>query len=338
LVFLVALAIAVVAAPAFAQKFDIQSRATDVAGIPEGGIDYNVVVDDTGNLHPFIDATVGTQVFAGDDELIAVTWPFDFSVYNNTYVGGVDQFEINSNGSVHFDIGGPRTLWINCGDAPSTIDGQWVAPLGDDLDPTAAGEVWWAVTGTDPNQVLTVAWLGVPEFGGTGSVDIQANFIQGSNVIVTQYIENSPPDFLGDGVVGINAGDGVVGNEVACAANGTMPRPVHDVEYTPACSLTAVLNGGAVIRPGDAIWADITVEHAKPGSVTARATAELIDLRDGRRVSRVRFGGLQFEQFQRTSFGGAITSGLEAGRYSLEITLNGMSGWERRTRQLVVVE
>ena len=35
---------------------------------------------------------------------------------------------------LHFDIGGPRTLWINCGDAPSTIDGQWVAPLGDDLE------------------------------------------------------------------------------------------------------------------------------------------------------------------------------------------------------------
>ncbi len=332
------LAVAVVAAPVAGQKLDLNGGSGGPPSIPSGGIDYNVTVDDTGAAYEFVDATAGTQIFPGDDEYIAVVWPFDFSVYNNSYVGGVDSFEINSNGSVHFDIGGPRSLWINCGDAPSTIDGQWVAVLGDDLDPTAAGSVWWHVTGTSPNQTLTVAWLGVPEFGGTGSVDIQANFFEGTNAIVTQYIENSPPDFVGDGVIGINAGDGVTGTQVFCAASGELPSRVFDVEYIPKCAITATVNDNRPLHGGDALWVDFAVEHAKPGTVSASATVLVRDLATGQIVGRTRYRGLVFEQFQRTNFGGQLSDGLPAGRYELSITLNGMSGWNSRSRDLIVIE
>ncbi len=335
---LAVLAVALVAAPGFGQKFDQNYRGEGPPSIPSGGIDYTVNVDATGALYDFIDATGGTQLFMGDDDLQAITWPFDFSVYNDSYVGGVDQLEVNSNGSIHFDIGGPRTLWVNCGDAPSDIDGQWVAPLGDDLDPSSAGAVWWDVSGTDPNQILTVSWLGVPEFGGTGSVDVQVNFFQGSNVIVTQYVENVAPDFAADGVVGINAGDAITGTEVACAAAGSMPRPVHDVEYTPSCSVQALINEGRTLRFGDELWVDFAVEHAKPGTVTANATVHLRNINTGRVVARQRYSGLVFEQFQRTNFGGLLSTGLDSGRYELSVILTGMSGWTQRSRDLVVIE
>ena len=192
---------------------------------------YSVNVDPTG-AHPWIDATGGTQLPSGDDTLDPVTWPFDFQVYGDNYVGGVDILEVNSNGSIHFDFGGPRTFWVNCGQIPSTIDGQFVAILGDDLDPSAAGSVWYDVTGVAPNRILTVEYVDVPEFGvaAGGVVDLQVNFFEGTNDIVTQYRQVVAPAFAADGVVGINEGDGVTGQEVLCAAPAGMGLPSTDFD------------------------------------------------------------------------------------------------------------
>ena len=112
--------------------------------------DYIVTVDTSGAAYSWIDATAGTEIALGDDDYAPFMWPFDFAVYGNTYDGGTDMFEINSNGSVHFDLGGPRTDWVNCGEIPSTIDGQWVAAFGADLDPGAAGHVYVDVSGAAP--------------------------------------------------------------------------------------------------------------------------------------------------------------------------------------------
>ena len=164
--------------------------------------------------------------------LLAVLWPFDFQVYDDFKAGGVDLFEINSNGSVHFDYGGPRTMWVNCGDIPSSIDGQWVAPLGDDLNPPLGGSIWWDVSGVAPDRILTIEWVDIQEYGGTGgTVDLEVNLYEGSNLIVTQYREVIPMLFSSDGVVGINAGDEVRGQELFCAALGQLPSTDFDVWY-----------------------------------------------------------------------------------------------------------
>lgn len=190
---------------------------------------YNVAVDDTGAAYPWIDATVGTELVAaeGDDAIGQLTFPFPFQVYDNMY-DSPDVIDVNSNGSVHFDQGGPRTLWPNCGDVPSTIDGQWVAVLGDDL---ISNSIWYLVTGTAPNRVLTIEWQDVTEFGGTGLVDLQVNLFEGGNDIVTQVRIVTPPEFVSDGLGGINAGDGIDGTEVFCASAGGTPSAEFDIEY-----------------------------------------------------------------------------------------------------------
>lgn len=244
-------AVFVLAAPTVSEaKKDISTAdPVHVSGeiqVTRGLTDYISNVDPTGAMYPWIDATAGTNVPIGDDELVPVALPFDFSVYDDDYSAGAS-IEVNSNGSVHFDFGGPRTLWVNCGDIPSTIDGQWVAALGDDLDPTSGGTVWWIVTGTAPNRVLTFEWVDVPEFGGTGAVDLQVNLFETTNMIVTQYREGIPPEFLGDGVVGLNAGDGVRGQELYCASSGGLPSTEFDVSWT---------RGGATpVEPST--WGDI---------------------------------------------------------------------------------
>lgn len=332
-----AVALSVTAAPSAAQKDDERGSA-DPSGFQGGGVDYNVTVDTSGELYEFIDATAGTEIFVGDDDLVTIPWPFDFNVYGDSFEGGVDDLEINSNGSIHFDIGGPRTLWVNCGDVPSTIDGQWVAPFSSDLVPNKSGGLWWHVTGADPNRVLTVSWLDFGELEGGGSLDFQVNFFEGTNIIVSQYVEHVPPEFISEGVVGINAGDGVLGTEVGCAAEGDLPRPNHDVQYTPKCFLSGKINDGGTIRAGDPLWVDFDVEHAKPGIAIVRATVVLSNLDTGARVAVKRFRNLRFEQFEPTAFGGKLSAGVPAGRYLLTISLGGMSGWATRSNQVVVID
>jgi hypothetical protein len=190
---------------------------------------YNITVDGTGATYPWIDATVGTELTAaeGDDVIGPLTWPFSFHVYDNAYADP-DVIDVNSNGSLHFDQGGPRTLWVNCGDVPSTIDGQWVAPLGDDL---ISNSIWYLVTGAAPNRILTIEWSGTNEFSGGGVANLEVSFYESSNDIVVQTQIVTPFAFAADGEVGINKGDGVEGTEVACGALGNLPSSDFDVEF-----------------------------------------------------------------------------------------------------------
>jgi hypothetical protein len=233
-----------IAAPALAAaaKSDQRAGHGPAAVRAVSAVDYTIATDATGQAFEWIDATQGTElVDAGvDDGFGQLAWPFDFSVYDSAYSEGVDLIDVNSNGSLHFDQGGPRSLWVNCGDIPSDIDGQWVAPLGDD---TVASSVFFIVTGDPGERILTIEWVGNTEFGGAGVADFQVNLYEGSNRIVTQTRITSPFDFASDGVVGINAGDTVRGTEVACGANGTLPSDDFDVEYTPAA---AIALGGSV--------------------------------------------------------------------------------------------
>jgi hypothetical protein len=213
-----------------------------------GAQEYTITIDPTGEAYPWIDATQGTRLTdaEGDDSFGQITWPFDFAVFDSLYSEGGSAIDVNSNGSAHFDPGGPRTVWVNCGDIPSDFDGQWVAPLGDDLVP---GEVYFIVTGTAPSRILTIEWLNLAEFGGPGLVDLQVNLFEGSNTIVTQTRINAQPDFFSDGVIGINAGDAVRGQELGCGADGTLPSNDFDVEY----SLSAPSNLGGIIAGADSI-------------------------------------------------------------------------------------
>jgi hypothetical protein len=185
-------------------------------------------VDGTGATYAWIDATAGTSLGGGDDSFLQFNFPFDFQVYDDAYTTA-DVIEVNTNGSLHFDQAGPRSLWVNCGDIPSDGDGQWVAPLGDDL---IAVNIWYLVTGTAPNRILTVEW-DVTEYSGGGAALLEVNLFEGSNTVVVQAQITSAFAFANDGVGGINAGDAVWGGEVYCGASGALPSDDFDVEFVP---------------------------------------------------------------------------------------------------------
>ncbi len=214
-----------------------------------GSWNYTVTTDATGASYAWIDATGGTVLGSGDDDILSFNFPFDFQVYDDTYTT-TDVIEVNTNGSVHFDQGGPRTVWVNCGDIPSTGDGQWVAPLGDDL---VASNIWYLVTGTAPNRILTIEFQ-VNEYSGGGTAMLEVNLYEGSNVIVVQTQITNAFTFSADGVVGINAGDGIWGTEVACGADGTLPSDDFDVEFVPQGTAPTPTAPAAPAVPATTPW------------------------------------------------------------------------------------
>ena len=220
------LVLGLMVAPALAIGPDVVVRTGPADRGGTGSWDYIATADSTGTSYPWIDATGGTNLGSGDDSIFPVNFPFDFQVFDDLYTAA-DVIEVNNNGSLHFDQGGPRTTWVNCGDIPSVGDGQWVAPLGDDL---ISDNIWWIVTGTAPNQVFTIEWE-VREYSGGGAAMLEVSLYEGTNAIVVQAQILSSFAFGFDGVVGINAGDAIWGEELFCGADGTLPSNDFDIEF-----------------------------------------------------------------------------------------------------------
>jgi hypothetical protein len=105
-----------------------------------------------------------------------------------------------------------------------------VAPLGDDL---VSFNIYSTVVGAAPNRVLAIEWVGATEYNSTGVFDLEVLLYETSNVIVTQLRVVTMGTFTSDGVGGINAGDGLRGQELYCAAIGGLPGTLVDVEYLP---------------------------------------------------------------------------------------------------------
>lgn len=197
--------------------------------------DYACTPDPTGQSYAWIDATQGTELLEaeGDDVIGQMPWPFDFAVYGQVYTAGVDVIEINSNGAVHLDQGGQRSLWPNGGEIPTTRDGQYVALLGDDL---VSSSIWSLLTGDPGNRVLTIQYLASEEYGrGPGVAHLEVSFYQATGDIVIQVLIVTPFSFASDGVVGLNAGDGLRGVQVFAGSDGGLPSNDFDV----ACARTS---------------------------------------------------------------------------------------------------
>lgn len=91
----------------------------------------------------------------------ALTFAFNYSgrEYTNLYVGanGLVGFQ-----SLSMSLTGNTDLPVSA--LPNAI----VCPFWDDLNPTASGEVWFGVLGTEPNRCAVVSWVDVPHKVTTG--------------------------------------------------------------------------------------------------------------------------------------------------------------------------
>ncbi len=144
----------------------------------------------------------GTEItsgmFAGnaDNGRYGLVLPFDFSFYDDNYTGGSDMISICTNGFIRFD--GLANFSATAASSYSlsssaTSLGQIIAlALYDDLASSSAGpnpaKVYYKVTGTAPNRILTIEYdnLLVPanSISAIPTVDAQVSLYESSYKIV----------------------------------------------------------------------------------------------------------------------------------------------------------
>jgi len=185
-----------------------------------------------------IDMTGSTQILAPnvDDGASAVynigfSFNFDGTVYT--------QFSANTNGLLKLGSTAVTTAYLNY-NFPSSYPANFpfIIPFGDDLKTQDVGNgVRYKLTGTSPNQVLTVEW-DVQRLSVTGRFFMQVRLYEGSNKFEMWYGSTPAPSasytgFIGAGVdassnyVSIRPGPpaqiGQLGNmDVALPESGTL--------------------------------------------------------------------------------------------------------------------
>jgi len=119
------------------------------------------VIDQTGLFDPLPGS--GTSVTLGDDQLsTALPIGFSFNFFGSAYTN----FYISSNGFISFDATAPNgccsgQVIPNTGTPNNLISFAW-----EDLDPAGVGTIEYFTTGTSPNQILVMNFIGIPHFPG----------------------------------------------------------------------------------------------------------------------------------------------------------------------------
>lgn len=157
---------------------------------------------DTTNFYDPDSSSAGTTVALGDDQVsAALPIGFSFTFFGNTYT----DFYIASNGFVSFTDYGSGCCTGQL--LPSaTTPNNLIALAWEDLNPGSGGTINYYTTGTSPNQVLIVNFIGVPHYGSSATITIQLKLFESTNCIEihttnmtpdastgqTQGIENAP--------------------------------------------------------------------------------------------------------------------------------------------------
>ncbi len=161
----------------------------------------------------------GVNLNFGDDSATRITSPFPI------FFAGVPfpYVFVASNGVISFT--GP---YFGCPDVdfdcinlaiPTTQVQTLVAPFWDDLFPSGANNVFFAVTGSAPNRELVIEWRNVmPVLCGSGGARFEVVFFENSGNILFNYLQvNGFSSCFGDPN---NGGSATVGVQITPAAAG----------------------------------------------------------------------------------------------------------------------
>jgi hypothetical protein len=160
-------------------------------------------------------SSTGTDLDLGDLDYKYVTIPFDFTFYCNSY----NMVSIGSKGVIYFvnDYLGLTNVCI-----PGINNygiHTFIAAFWDDLNPGAAGAVYYEVRGTAPNRRLIIQWHGVPHYYNVGLITFQAILYEGNNNIRLQYFDtdfgNASYDYGASATVGVQ-GSTDKGTQYSC--------------------------------------------------------------------------------------------------------------------------
>ena len=116
--------------------------------------------DDT-VTRPWIDGRINIGI-TEDDQVVTIPIGFTFYLYNTGYIS----VTVSSNGNLQF------TTKLAVADntcLPYPNMGVMVAPFWDNLYPPGGGGVYYTLTGTAPDRILTVEWRDLPHYPASPS-------------------------------------------------------------------------------------------------------------------------------------------------------------------------
>ena len=197
----------------------------DIPGIPFGSdTGYTGYVLPTGMTTCDDISGTGTPTGLTDDSNQTVAIGFTFPVY------GVDQTmaNIQSNGTLRFGDNTYLSYTNSCLPTTTAPSANTLYVFWDDLNPGAAGEVYYETLGMPGDQRFVVQW-DVPNFGGnTGDLmRFQAVFHESSGFIDVCYVDT------------LNAGN--VGDNGAEATSGIQHSSADGFEYS--CNMPNLVDG-----------------------------------------------------------------------------------------------
>ena len=166
----------------------------------------------------WVDVTPGTRLNSagGDDSFSTLNIGFPVTYFGQTYTTAY----VSSNGFLALGSNAGAADFSN-DPVPSTeAPNGVVAPLWDDLNPSAGGAVYAGVTGTAPNRTLHIEWHQVPHFsfGPSGTVTFELSLKENGNVRF-QYLDTDFSDSRwnagASATAGLENAGGVIGREVS---------------------------------------------------------------------------------------------------------------------------
>lgn len=137
---------------------------------------------------PWIDGRTDTGI-TEDDQVVTIPIGFTFYLYNTGYIS----VTVSSNGNLQF------TTKLAVADntcLPYPNMGVMVAPFWDNLYPPGGGGVYYTVTGTAPDRILTVEWRDLPHYPASPSTvrfEVQLEEATGDIYVLYQDVDFGDP-------------------------------------------------------------------------------------------------------------------------------------------------
>jgi hypothetical protein len=167
-----------------------------------------------------------------------------------------------------------------------------IAPLWDDLDMVTASAVTWQLSGTAPNQVLTIQWANARwQYNATaGGISFQVKLYETSNII--EFVYKQEPGALA------NAGDLGASIGITATATGTNTfLSLSDASASPMVSSTTETNSIATKPATGQIYRWIPYCSAS----ATNTTGEKINLFNYNTINNSSSGTAGYENFSNIS-------------------------------------
>lgn len=223
----------------------------------------------------WIDATRGTALTLGDDDYEEIPIGFNFKFY------GLDRSTVKVGSNGYLTFGAYPSYFINI-PIPSILQpNDIIAPFWDDFNPSQAGKVYYMLTGTAPNRVLTIEWYQVPHYLNIGAATFEVTLYESSNEILFQYqdvfFEDINYDAGMNATIGIEGPDGLYGTQYSyCSASLYNFKAIRFVAINRGSISGKVLLQGRTNHASPA-----TFELRRPGETAPVAVYQTTSAADG---------------------------------------------------------